>query len=96
LKKYLGEGEIKEEPLFNFPYQIWGSLWKTETKAAGIRITPQVLRVWFSIEMGEQAYLIVLSISFKEGHRGQFSQSTILRKVLKCLSGYMKELIWIS
>jgi hypothetical protein len=54
LKKYLGEGDIKEGPLFNFPHQIWGSLWTTATKAAGIRITPQVLRVWFSLEMGEQ------------------------------------------
>jgi intergrase/recombinase len=31
------------------------SLWKTATKAAGVKITPQVLRVWFSMEMGEQS-----------------------------------------
>ncbi len=54
LKKYIAENDIKEGLLFNFPYQKWGSLWRTITKAAGVKITPQVLRVWFSMEMGEQ------------------------------------------
>lgn len=54
LKNYLSEGDAKEGTLFNFTYQKWSSLWKTATKAAGIKITPQVLRVWFSMEMGEQ------------------------------------------
>lgn len=29
-------------------------MWKKASEAAGIKITPQVLRVWFSTEMGEQ------------------------------------------
>ena len=28
-------------------------LWDKASKAAGFRITPQVLRVWFATEMGE-------------------------------------------
>jgi len=28
-------------------------IWKRATKAAGIKITAQVLRLWFSTEMGE-------------------------------------------
>jgi intergrase/recombinase len=29
-------------------------VWKKASQAAGIKITPQVLRIWFSTEMGEQ------------------------------------------
>jgi hypothetical protein len=54
LKKYFGEGELKAGYLFNFPYQKWDSLWKTASKVAGIKITPKVLCVWFSMEIGEQ------------------------------------------
>jgi intergrase/recombinase len=54
LKKFLNYGDVKEGMLFNFIYQEWGKLWRIASKAAGVRITPQVLRVWFSMEMGEQ------------------------------------------
>jgi integrase len=54
LKKHLSYGDIKEGKLFSFTYQEWGKMWRTVSKAAGVKISPQVLRVWFSMEMGEQ------------------------------------------
>ena len=54
LKKNLSYGDIKEGKLFSFTYQKWGKMWRTVSKAAGVKISPQVLRVWFSMEMGKQ------------------------------------------
>lgn len=39
--------------LFNISERQWRAIWRMATRAAGIPITPKIMRVWFSTEMGE-------------------------------------------
>jgi integrase len=43
----------ENERLFVFSERCWKQIWATVSKAAGIKITPQILRVWFASEMGD-------------------------------------------
>jgi len=42
-----------KERVFNITYRDFVRIWRKVSEAASFRITPQVLRVWFSTEMGE-------------------------------------------
>ena len=54
LNKYFASRNNDDQKVFAFGEGRCKNLWKTASKSAGIRITPQVLRVWFSMELGEQ------------------------------------------
>jgi integrase len=43
----------ESECLFSFSDSEWEKIWETASKAAGFKITPQILRVWFASEMGD-------------------------------------------
>jgi len=53
LKKYLNERKDDDPRLFVISDRKWKRIWKRATKAADVKITSQVLRLWFSTEMGE-------------------------------------------
>jgi integrase len=53
LKRYLAERHHNDSHLFVISDRKNREIWKTASKAAGIKISPQILRVWFSTEMGE-------------------------------------------
>jgi len=53
LKKYLNERKDDDPRLFVISDRKWKKVWKRATEAAGVKITSQVLRLWFSTEMGE-------------------------------------------
>jgi integrase/recombinase XerD len=53
LKKYLSERSDDDPKLFIISDREWRKIWKRASKAANVTITAQVLRLWFSTEMGE-------------------------------------------
>ena len=53
LDKYLASRTDDDSRLFVISDRKWKEIWKSSRKAAGIRITPQILRAWFATEMGE-------------------------------------------
>lgn len=53
LKRYLDSREDFNERLFRIGWRPFLRIWDKSSQAAGMRITPQVLRIWFSTEMGE-------------------------------------------
>ena len=53
LRKYLKERKDSDPRLFVISDRQWKKIWKRATEAAGVKITAQVLRLWFSTEMGE-------------------------------------------
>jgi len=53
LLKYLNSREDQKERLFSIGWRPFLRIWNKASEAAGMRITPQVLRIWFSTEMGE-------------------------------------------
>lgn len=50
---YLGSREDSDPELFIISDRQWRKMWKRASEAAGTRMTAQVLRLWFSTEMGE-------------------------------------------
>ena len=54
LLKYLNERKDTDPRLFIISDRQWRKIWKKVTKASGIKITAQILRVWFATEMGEK------------------------------------------
>ncbi len=54
LNKILASQSSEHQTLFNISDRQRKKLWMTATKVAKVKITPQILRVWFSMEMGEQ------------------------------------------
>lgn len=53
LKRYLDSRTDSFERLFPMSNYYFYLIWKRVSKAAGLRITPQVLRKWHSTELGE-------------------------------------------
>jgi integrase len=53
LKKYLNQRKDNDPRLFLISDRKWKKIWKRATEAADAKITAQVLRLWFSTEMGE-------------------------------------------
>jgi len=53
LLKYLDSREYGGERLFSIGWRPFLRIWDKASEAADIKISPQVLRVWFSTEMGE-------------------------------------------
>jgi len=53
LLKYLDGRKDVNERLFSIGWRPLLRIWDKASEAAGMRITPQVLRIWFSTEMGE-------------------------------------------
>ncbi len=53
LKQHL-ESRTESDRLFTFSDRQWKKIWSKASKAAGIKITPQVLRVWFASELGDR------------------------------------------
>jgi len=53
LKEYLKKRKDNDPRLFVISDRQWKKIWKRATEAAGVKITAQVLRLWFSTEMGE-------------------------------------------
>ena len=53
LKKYLNSRRGDSNKLFRIGYRQFRLIWKKASKAAGFKITPQVLRKWHSTELGE-------------------------------------------
>jgi site-specific recombinase XerD len=53
LNKYLTSRKTENIRVFPLNDERCKRLWKRASLAAGIRITPQVLRVWFATELGE-------------------------------------------
>ena len=54
LTKYLQNREDNDPRLFFISDRQWRKIWKKASKVAKIKITPQILRVWFATEMGER------------------------------------------
>ena len=54
LNKYLSSRPSEDLKIFRIYEMRHREVWKKASKAAGIKITPKILRVWFSTEMGEQ------------------------------------------
>jgi hypothetical protein len=52
LKEHLSSCS-ENERLFVFSERQWKQIWTTASKASCIKITPQILRVWFASEMGD-------------------------------------------
>jgi integrase len=53
LKEYLKERSDNDPRLFIISDRKWKEIWKRASEAAGVKITAQTLRLWFSTEMGE-------------------------------------------
>ncbi len=53
LEKYLVSRSDSDSRLFVISDRKWKKIWKDSSKAANVKITPQVLRAWFATEMGE-------------------------------------------
>ena len=53
LLKYLKSRNDDNPLVFVISDRQWRLIWKRASEAAGVRITAQVLRMWFSTEMGE-------------------------------------------
>ena len=53
LEKYLASRNDDNSKLFRIGQYQFFLLWKKASKAAGVKITPQVLRKWHSTELGE-------------------------------------------
>jgi integrase len=53
LKEYLKERSDNDLRLFIISDRKWKEIWKRASEAAGVKITAQTLRLWFSTEMGE-------------------------------------------
>jgi integrase len=54
LKRYLSRRTDSDPRLFPISERQRNKIWRRATEAAGIKIGPQILRVWFSSEMGER------------------------------------------
>ncbi len=54
LNNYLTSRNDNDLRVFRLCERRNKELWRKASKASGIRISPQILRVWFSTEMGEQ------------------------------------------
>jgi len=54
LKRYLDARKDGSERLFPMSNYYFYLIWKRVSRAAGVRITPQVLRKWHSTELGER------------------------------------------
>jgi len=54
LKRYLDARKDGSERLFPMSNYYFYLVWKRISKAAGVKITPQVLRKWHSTELGER------------------------------------------
>jgi integrase len=53
LKKYLDSRTDNKNKLFRIDYRQFQNIWKKSSEAAGIKITPQVMRKWHSSTLGE-------------------------------------------
>ena len=53
LLKYLKSRNDDNPLVFVISDRQWRLIWKRASEAAGVKITAQVLRMWFSTEMGE-------------------------------------------
>jgi intergrase/recombinase len=53
LDLYLTSRTDRDSRLFVISDRKWKEIWKNSSKAANVKITPKVLRVWFATEMGE-------------------------------------------
>jgi integrase len=53
LNKHLTSKQTEEQKLFTLSDRQQTKLWKTASKATGVKISPQILRVGFSMQMGE-------------------------------------------
>ncbi|MEM3564903.1 MAG: tyrosine-type recombinase/integrase [Candidatus Jordarchaeaceae archaeon] len=53
LMRYLEERRDNDQRLFVISDRQWKYIWERASKAAGVKITAQALRLWFSTEMGE-------------------------------------------
>jgi len=54
LSKYWRKRNDNDSKAFEISDRKWRQIWHNATEAANIKITPQVLRVWFATEMGER------------------------------------------
>ncbi|MBM3291946.1 hypothetical protein FJY84_04640 [Candidatus Bathyarchaeota archaeon] len=54
LKEYLSKRRDKNPRVFTTSERQRKKIWIRASEAAGVKITPQILRVWFSSEMGER------------------------------------------
>ena len=54
LLKYLEQRVDNNPVLFSISDRQWRKLWRKASNASGIKITAQILRVWFATEMGER------------------------------------------
>jgi site-specific recombinase XerD len=53
LNQYLTERHDSDLKMFVVSDRKWRMIWKTASEAAGIKISPKILRVWFATELGE-------------------------------------------
>ena len=54
LDKMLASKSSENQTLFSISERQRKNLWRMASKVAKVKISPQILRVWFSMEMGEQ------------------------------------------
>jgi len=54
LRRYLSKRRDDDPRLFIISDRQFRKIWQRASEAAGIKITPQILRIWFSEEMGER------------------------------------------
>ena len=54
IKKYWRNRNDNNSKAFVISDRKWRQIWRNASEAAGVKITPQVLRVWFATEMGER------------------------------------------
>ena len=54
LLKYLESRKDRDPKVFVISDRQWRLIWKRASDTAGVKITAQVLRMWFSTEMGER------------------------------------------
>ncbi len=54
LIKYLQSRKDNDPRLFYISDRQWRKIWNNASKAAKVKITPQILRIWFATEMGER------------------------------------------
>ncbi|MFX0108353.1 MAG: tyrosine-type recombinase/integrase, partial [Candidatus Hodarchaeota archaeon] len=54
LNRYLATREDNSNRVFRIPVEEFSLIWKKASRSAGFKITPQVLRKWFSTELGER------------------------------------------
>ncbi len=54
LKRYLSKRRDDDPRLFIISDRQFRKIWQRASEAAGVKITPQILRIWFAEEMGER------------------------------------------